>query len=157
MLAAAPAEVVLVMTQEMARQAGANAIDVFDGAGNEVTVEEAQVDPVDRRRLTVRLPSSLPPGAYVVKWRTLSADDGDTATGELRFVIDPAATPSPGREVLQESLLGEPSPGAAAGTAGRQRIAGDDGGTGWVLAAALGAIGLVVGFGAGVVFSGRTG
>ncbi len=146
-----PAEVVLVMTQEMARQAGANEIRVFAAAGNEVTREAAVVDPNDRRRLSVALPRDLAPGDYVVHWKTLSAEDGDTASGELRFRYDPAAEPNPGREVLYEPLLGgapTPAPAAAIPRGGSE-------GTGWVLAAAVGALMLLVGIGAGVVFSRR--
>lgn len=147
-----PTEVVLVMTQDMARQTGANDIKVFDAAGNEVTREAAVIDPNDRRRLSVALPADLAPGEYIVRWTTLSADDGDTASGELQFRYDPAAAPSPGREVLQESLLGgDPTPGPAVAALPR----GEASGTGWVLAAAVGAVMLVVGVGAGVVFSRR--
>ncbi|GIW17668.1 MAG: hypothetical protein KatS3mg064_0825 [Tepidiforma sp.] len=147
-----PTDVVLVMTQEMARQAGANDIKVFDAAGNEVTREPAVIDPNDRRRLSVALPAGLAPGDYVVRWTTLSAEDGDTASGELRFRYDPAAAPNPGREVLQESLLGggptQAPPAAAVPW-------GEASGTGWVLAAAVGATMLILGVGAGVVFSRR--
>jgi methionine-rich copper-binding protein CopC len=149
-----PTEVVLVMTQDMAREAGANAIDVFDARGNEVTTEDAKVDPTDRRRLSVALPANLPAGEYVVRWTTLSAEDGDTASGELRFRVDPLATPDPGREVLKESLLGG-SPTTGPASAPALGSGGGTQGTGWVLAAALGAIGLVLGTGAGVLFSRR--
>lgn len=153
-LGAPPTEVVLVMTQEMVRRPGANAIDVFDGRGDEVTTEDAQVDANDRRRLSVALPSNLPAGEYLVRWRTLSADDGDAASGELRFKVDPGATPYPGREVLGESLLGG-GPTVGTGALPRLESGGGDSGTGWILAAALGAIGLVLGTGAGVIVSRR--
>ncbi|GIW15225.1 MAG: hypothetical protein KatS3mg063_1078 [Tepidiforma sp.] len=152
-LNAPPAEVVLVMTQEMARQAGANDIDVYDAGGNEVTREPAVIDPNDRRRLSVRLPADLPPGEYTVRWRTLSADDGDTATGELRFRVDPAAAPSPGRELLKETLLGG-GPAAPAGVTGISAAGGSDE-VSWVLVAAVGGGLFVVGLGAGVVLSRR--
>ncbi|WP_322818639.1 copper resistance protein CopC [Tepidiforma sp.] len=153
-LDAPPTEVVLVMTQDMVRRPGANAIDVFDGSGNEVTAEDAQVDANDRRRLSVALPPNLPPGEYLVRWRTLSADDGDAASGELRFRVDPGATPHPGREVLGESLLGG-SPDVETGASPRLESGAGNGGTGWVLVAALGAIGLLLGIGAGVIVSRR--
>ncbi|PFG74895.1 copper resistance CopC family protein [Tepidiforma thermophila] len=147
-----PGEIVLVMTQEMARQAGANDIDVLDAQGNEVTREPAVIDPADRRRLSVRLPADLPPGEYVVRWKTLSAEDGDTATGELRFRVDPSAAPERGRELLKESMLGGgPTPAAVPPPA----VTGGAGEVGWVLVAAVGAVLFVFGLGAGVVFSRR--
>ncbi len=148
-----PGEIVLVMTQEMARQAGANDIEVFDSQGTKVTREAAVLDPNDRRRLSVRLPADLPPGEYVVRWKTLSAEDGDTATGELRFRVDPSAAPSPGRELLKETLLGG-GPTAPAGVTSIS-AGGGSGEAGWVLVAAVGAVLFVLGLGAGVLFSRR--
>src|SRR3970040_1577768 len=57
-----PTEVVLVMTKEMLRQAGANDIDVGDAEGREVTEVAASIDNADRRRLSVPVPAAFPPG-----------------------------------------------------------------------------------------------
>ena len=57
-----PGEIVLEMSQEMARQGGANDIDVFDEGGKEVTTVAAVVDNNDRKRLSVPVPSGLAPG-----------------------------------------------------------------------------------------------
>ncbi|HMO97187.1 MAG TPA: copper resistance protein CopC, partial [Tepidiformaceae bacterium] len=100
-----PTEVVFEMSQEMARQEGQNDIDVFDEAGNEVTVVAAVIDNADRKMLSVPLPSNLAPGVYTVRWKTLSAEDGDPDSGETTFTYDPSAPPNPGREVLREDLL----------------------------------------------------
>lgn len=103
---AAPAEVVILMSQDMARREGANDIDVFDAAGTEVTTLTAVIDNGDRSRLSVLLPAAMPPGVYTVRWKTLSADDGDAANGEYLFTIDPSGTADPGQETLREDLLG---------------------------------------------------
>lgn len=154
-----PAEIVLEMSQDMVRQAGANAIEVYDAEGRAVATGPAEVDATNRRVLRLRLSDEpLPAGEYTVRWRTLSADDGDSAEGALRFRVDPGAQPSPGREVLKESLLGGAAPIAAAASSppATMRSSGDSG-TGWVLAAAVGAGMLVVGFGAGVLFGRKWG
>jgi hypothetical protein len=133
----------------MARQAGANDIDVFDAAGNEVTAVAAVIDNGDRRRLTVAMPSGLAAGTYTVRWKTLSADDGDSAEGETTFTYDPQAIPKVGNEVLKEDVL---QPTAAATTGETPRAAGPpatgtpgsgDGGTSWVLVVAV-AVGMFV-------------
>lgn len=151
-----PAEIVLEMSQDMVRQAGANAIEVYDAEGRAVATGPAEVDAANRRVLRLRLGGApLPAGEYTVRWRTLSADDGDSAEGALRFRVDPVAPPSPGREVLKESLLGG-APTAASSPPATMRSGGDSG-TGWVLAAAVGAGMLVVGFGAGVLLGRKSG
>lgn len=144
-LSASPARVTITMSQELARQAGGSDIDVFDGAGREVTTEAATISDSDRRVLSVPLPASLPTGTYRVAWKTVSAEDGDTANGELSFVVDPAATPSAGRETVRESpLTSDETP--AASTAAFDT--GGGGGTSWVLVTAIAVCALAVGGGA---------
>jgi len=127
-----PTEIVIEMTQEMARQAGANDIEVFDPAGKKITTVSAVIDNGDRKRLSVPLPSGLAVGTYAVRWKTLSADDGDPANGQLSFTYDPSKPPSPGKENLVE---------LAAGATARATPAdggfGSGGGTSWVLIAAV--------------------
>lgn len=147
-LNAVPAEVVIEMSQEMARQQGANDIVVQDGAGKEVTAQPATIDNSNRKKLRVPLPAGLGPGAYTVRWRTLSADDGDTASGNYSFKVDPAATPVAGKEVVREDLLGvQPASG---GDSPAASVAGDGGGASWVLVTAV-AVGMFV-VGAGASF-----
>jgi methionine-rich copper-binding protein CopC len=139
-LTTAPQQVEITMTQDMARRDGANDIDVFDAAGNEVTTIAAVIANNDRKLLTVALPSSLAPGKYTVRWKTLSADDGDAAGGDLSFTFDPSQPASPGREVLKEDVLG--NDGAEPSAAPVSIDTGGEG-TSWVLVAAV-AIGMFV-------------
>jgi methionine-rich copper-binding protein CopC len=142
-----PAEVVFEMSQEMAREAGANDIDVFDAAGNEVTSVAAVIDNSDRARLSVPLPADLMPGTYTVKWKTLSSEDGDPADGSTTFSYDPAAAPSVGDEILREDLLGGSTDGGGATAAPVIDVGGDAGGITWMLVAAVGVGMFVVGAG----------
>lgn len=148
---ALPARVEIVMSQSLARQQGANDIDVFGADGNEVTVEAATMDLQDRRRLSVPLPPSLPAGSYIVRWKSLSADDGDPEVGELSFTFNPNGPPSPGRELLAEAPIITPTEASGA-VAAPTSFAADDSarGSAWVLAAAMGVAG--IGVGATVMF-----
>lgn len=135
-----PTEVVIQMTQEMARQADANNIEVFAASGTKVTTVAAVIDNGDRRKISVPLPSNLAVGTYSVKWKTLSADDGDPANGELSFTYDPAKTPSAGNENLVDT--GAPSATVTtAPSSASTGLDGDGGGTSWVLVTAV-AIGM---------------
>lgn len=158
-LAEAPTQVVIEMSQEMARQADANDIDVLDASGKEVTTVAATIDDGDRSKLSVPLQTNLPTGVYTIKWKTLSADDGDPANGELTFTIDPAKPASAGKETLRETGIGgEASPTSAAPTTAAATSpaapadTGTDGGTSWVLVAAVAVGMLAVGSGGTFLF-----
>jgi methionine-rich copper-binding protein CopC len=150
-LTAPPPEIVLIMSQEMARQGGANDIDVFNAGGGEVTTVAAVIDNNDRTRLSVAMPSNLPPGKYTVRWKTVSSEDGDPAEGELAFTYDPNGTANPGKEQLREDLLNPESPPAGADNE-RPSLSASDGANGvsWVLVVAVG-VGMFV-LGAGGTF-----
>lgn len=141
-----PAEIEIVMSQELARREGGNDIDVIGPDGSEVTTEPAALDLDDRRRLAVPLPSNLQPGTYAVRWKSLSAEDGDPADGELTFTYDPNGQPSPGREQLDDDPLGTP-PETPAATDGLGQFTGGGGSSGdaWVVAVAAGIAGLAIG------------
>jgi methionine-rich copper-binding protein CopC len=143
-----PSQVAIEMSQEMARREGGNDIDVFNEAGEEVTVVSAAIDNANRRRLTVPLPLDLPPGKYTVKWKSLSAEDGDAADGEYSFTIDPKGTPSDGKTNLREDLPtpAEETPNAEA-PAQSVNVSGGGDGTSWVLVTAVAVGCLVLGSG----------
>ncbi len=146
-LTSPPAEIVILMSQDMFSREGANDIDLLDAAGNEVTTVSGAVDRSNRKRMTVSVPSNLAPGEYTVKWKTLSADDGDSAEGTLSFTYDPNGTASPGTEQLKE----EPAqPGETPGTGDPPpalSVAEDPDGVTWVLVIAVGAGMFVLGAG----------
>ena len=148
-LARAPAGVEIEMSQEMARQTGANDIVVQDATGKEVTTQPAVIDNANRKKLSVPLPSTLPPGAYTVRWRTLSSDDGDTASGNYSFTIDPAATPSAGTELVRADPLGVRTPVTGPAAPAVADPGGSEG-TSWVLVAAV-AVGMFA-LGSGMSF-----
>ncbi|MGK2965253.1 MAG: copper resistance CopC family protein [Tepidiformaceae bacterium] len=144
----APGEVVIQMTQDMARQPGANDIDVFDEQGNEVTGIAAVIDNATRRVLSVPLPIGLEPGTYRIRWKTLSDEDGDTEDGELTFKYDPAGPAFAGQENLREEVVAPTTEGGEA--APPVLIASGDDGASWILVTAVGAA--MFALGCGVTF-----
>ena len=144
-----PTVIDIIMTQDMARQAEANDIDVIDEFGREITLIAAVIDNNDRKHISVTLPhSGVRPGTYTIKWKTLSADDGDTAEGTLSFTWDPnVAQVQPGRVNLKEPA---PASGGSGSAAAPSLGRGSGNGTSWVLLAAV-AIGMFVA-GSGTTF-----
>ena len=144
-----PTEIEIEMSQEMARREGANDIDVFNEAGEEVTTVAAAIDNANRKKISVPLPAGLPPGVYTVKWKTLSAEDGDSEEGEYTFTVDPNAEPDPGQTNLRDPL---PTPGAqqtadSSAPPAAVDVGGDGDGTSWVLVTAVAVGCLVLGSG----------
>lgn len=168
-LATPPTSVVIETVQDMARQAGANDIQVFDASGKQVTTAPAVINDSDRSNISVAIPPGLAVGTYTVKWKTLSADDGDAANGVLSFTYDPSKPASPGKVQLIAPLETTPAAGsttpeatasasasaapasASAGTAtvGPVNALGDTtpGSTSWVLVTAVGVGMLALGAG----------
>jgi hypothetical protein len=136
------------MSQEMARQQGANDIEVFDSSGKKVTTVAAVIDNGNRARLSVPLPEGLAAGVYTVKWKTLSADDGDPADGTLSFTVDPTKPASPGKTLLRDTGIGTTAKPAGPDAAASPSAGEAGGGTSWVLVAAVAVAMLAVGSGA---------
>ena len=90
-VAEAPAQVEIWFTQELFRRQGENWIRVTGPDGAEAHATEALIDDDNRRHMSVTLAPGLPAGEYVVNWRTLSADDGDSEEGSFTFTVDPQA------------------------------------------------------------------
>lgn len=157
-LLSSPARVTIEMSQELARQAGSNDIDVFSSSGAEITTEPAAIDSKDRRIISVGLPAPLAPGKYTVKWKTLSSEDGDPADGELSFTIDPEGPANAGNEVLRVPLgaaaAGSTPPAEASGTL---KVAQSPDGVTWPLVIAVGIAALVVGAGGTFLLLEKTG
>jgi len=93
-----PQQVQVWFTQELFRREGQNVLEVYGPNDQRADQDDAAIDDDDRKLMSVSLQSDLPNGVYTVRWRTLSADDGDEAEGEFQFTIpaeEPAAEPSP--------------------------------------------------------------
>ena len=60
---------------------------VLDAQSQRVDNRDARISPGDSREMDLTLPANLPPGPYLVLWRTGSADDGHTLRGSFLFTI----------------------------------------------------------------------
>ena len=106
----APERISLTFSQELFRREGANAIEwapadhgeagVFTDAG------EAAITNDDRRTMSAALPRSTRDGwgtgRFLVRWRNLSADDGDADAGEFPFYV--GRGPTAAEEALDREM-----------------------------------------------------
>jgi copper transport protein len=92
---------------------------VVNSANQRVDVNGAIVIPTDQKEMDVSVQPSLPPGVYVVIWRTQSADDGQVLTGSFLFnIANPDGTvPKVSGPLPDASELGAASSGQLDGPA----------------------------------------
>ncbi|MBV9789065.1 MAG: copper resistance protein CopC [Chloroflexi bacterium] len=90
----APTSVSVVFGQKLGTDG--NSLTVTDATGTRVDTGNTTLDPNDTRRQTllVSLKTGLGAGTYAVAWKTLSADDGETAEGRFTFMVRGSATGS---------------------------------------------------------------
>ena len=79
-----PPAVVIRFTERV--EPRASSLDVLDARGARVSRGDGVVDPENPWRYRVAL-EPLPPGAYTVSWRVLSADDGHVTSGAHVFTV----------------------------------------------------------------------
>lgn len=115
-IAHAPQQVQVWFTQELFRREGKNSLEVYGPDGQRVDLDDDAIDDDDRKLMTVSLQSDLADGVYTVRWRTLSADDGDDAAGEFRFTLragDPTAQADTPTAAAQPPQTGAAQPSQA--------------------------------------------
>ena len=104
----APERVSLTFSQELFRREGANAIEWAaadgGGAGDFSDAGEVSISNADRRTMSVALPAGggWSEGRFVVRWRNLSADDGDADDGEFPFYV--GRSPTAAEEALDREM-----------------------------------------------------
>lgn len=106
----APQQVQVWFTQELFRREGQNSLEVYGPDEQRVDLDDFAIDDDDRTLMTVSLPPDLANGVYTVRWRSLSADDGDDADGEFQFTIQ---ADEPTAEAVQPTDTAEAAPTAA--------------------------------------------
>lgn len=74
-------------------------VGVFDSAGRQVDLGDAQVSLEDRTLMQVSLPAELPPGTYTVRWTAADDADGHPVDGELTFTVVGTSAPTVNRSV----------------------------------------------------------
>jgi methionine-rich copper-binding protein CopC len=86
-LSASPSQVSITFTQDVQRITGTYGIDVTGPGGTSATAGAAVLNDEDRSIMTVALAPDLASGRYVVRWRNVSDEDGDAASGAFSFYI----------------------------------------------------------------------
>ena len=87
----APREVLIRFSERV--EPSPSTLEVLDAHGQRVDRGGAAVEPADPWRYRVTL-GPLPPGAYTVSWRVLSADDGHVTHGAHVFAVGVAGAAS---------------------------------------------------------------
>ena len=117
----APQQVQVWFTQDLFRREGENSLEVYGPGELRVDLDDAAIDDDDRKLMTVSLQPDLADGVYIVRWRNLSADDGDAAEGEFQFSVrasKPTAEPDqPAPTATAENAQPTPTSTVAASTA----------------------------------------
>ena len=95
--ALAPKEIALTFNEELTL--ALSRITLTDAKQQVLALDTLRAAPEDPKTLVARVPATLAPGRYTVKWQAAGAD-GHPMRGALTFVIDPAtpgasATPAP--------------------------------------------------------------
>ena len=104
----APERISLTFSQELFRREGANAIEWAAAHGGEAgdfsDAGEVEISNADRRTMSVALPAGgdWGEGRFVVRWRNLSADDGDADGGEFPFYV--GRSPTEEEEALDREM-----------------------------------------------------
>ncbi|MCY4412316.1 MAG: copper resistance protein CopC [Caldilineaceae bacterium] len=109
----APQQVQVWFTQELFRREGQNSLEVYGPDEQRVDLDDFAIDDDDRKLMTVSLPPDLANGVYTVRWRSLSADDGDDASGEFQFTIqsdEPTAEAAATETPESTTEAAQPSP-----------------------------------------------
>jgi len=86
-----PEQVWLRFTEEL--DSAGSSVGVFDQNGQQVDDGNGGVDlnDLDHETMVVTLPESVTNGKYIVRWKAVSADDGDATNGVFAFTIGGAA------------------------------------------------------------------
>jgi methionine-rich copper-binding protein CopC len=86
-LATSPPAVDIYTVQDLRKTADADVITVVDAAQNRVDTGNTVVDDSNRRHFSVGLQPNLPPGRYLVAFKTLSDQDGEADSGQFAFYV----------------------------------------------------------------------
>ena len=149
-VAESPAQITVIFRQEITRSGGLPTLDVVSEEG-ELVSSNAVLNDDDRTEMTADLEPDLPDGRYSVIWHTLSAEDGEDATGAFFFYVGewPSATTPASGGSATATLAPTASPVSESED--------DDGGDIPLWGLIAGIIGgLVVGSGGGLLFGRRS-
>lgn len=146
----APTSISVVFGQKLGTDG--SSLAVTDAGGTRVDTGNTTLDPNDTRRRTllVSLKAGLGAGTYTVAWKTLSADDGETAEGRFTFTVRGSATgsapnASPAATASPSASGGVPAGGSDAATTPAATLPDTGAGSGSALLTMMAALLLTIG------------
>ncbi|HLZ07134.1 MAG TPA: copper resistance protein CopC, partial [Chloroflexota bacterium] len=101
-LASAPSRVQLWFSEDV--EPSFSAAVIYDAKSQRVDLGDSHVAPDDARSIIVGVKPGLPPGTYVVAWKTQSRQDGHIVRGTIPFGVGVSVVPS-------DAAIAEPAPG----------------------------------------------
>ena len=106
----APAQVEITFSEEIQKIADSYSMTVTDSNDAIASSGPAVINEQDRSKMSVNLPSNLPPGRYVVHWNNVSDSDGDPFAGAFAFYV--ATQPTPADVAADAALAAAEAPEA---------------------------------------------
>ncbi len=106
----APARVEVTFTEEIQKIAGSYSMTVTDSNDAVASSGPAVIDEQDRRKMSVAMPDTLPPGRYVVHYANVSDADGDPFSGAFAFYV--ATQPTAADQAADAALAAAEAPEA---------------------------------------------
>jgi methionine-rich copper-binding protein CopC len=82
-----PTQVDVFFKEDLRVVAGQYFVHVENDSGTQVSDGDGAVDDNDRSHITASIPTALADGRYIVRWKTVSDEDGDEAEGAFCFFV----------------------------------------------------------------------
>src|SRR5579859_7415954 len=139
----APTTITVTAAENMKGGAQSSNLFVYGPSGALISQGDASIGLNDPKHMSIKITPEKNPGVYVVRWITVSADDGDPDQGAFIFKVNPAGAATP---------TSVPKSTAPAAT---QAPPASTGGTPAWMSILTGVLGLIVGLGAGVAIMNR--
>jgi copper resistance protein C len=136
-IAQAPTTITVTTAENMKPGAQFSNLFVYGPSGELVSQGNGKIPLNNPKEMSITITPEKKPGIYVVRWITVSADDGDPDQGAFVFTVNPAG------------VAATPVPTPAKQTATPTSTTGTSGTSPWI-SVAVGVIALLVGLGGGV-------
>lgn len=139
----APTTVTVTTAENMKPGPQNSNLFVYGPSGALVSQGDGAIPLSNPKQMSIKITPEKNPGVYIVRWITVSADDGDPDQGAFIFTVNPAGAATPTAAPKSTAPATPPAPPAATG-----------GSSIW-MPVLVGALGLIVGLGAGVAVGRR--
>ena len=138
----APTTITVTTAENMKGGAQSSNLFVYGPSGALISQGDASIGLNDPKHMSIKITPEKNPGVYIVRWITVSADDGDPDQGAFIFTVNPAGAAAPA------------TPAKSTAPAATQAPVASNSGTPIWVPILTGVLGLLVGLGAGVAIIG---